>query len=99
MSEVIKLEGMLKGLDVQKEIEDNNLMQEIGDEMGTKYGNVERVFIWRQEMGGQDEVFIKFTSQLSATRAVNDTDGMTFADNEVLARFWDVDKFENGEYA
>ena len=99
MSEVIKLEGMLDGLDVQKEIEENDLMQEVGDEMGSKYGNVERVFIWRQEMGGKNDVFVKFTSQLSALRALNATDGMTFADNEVRARFWDTEMFEKGEYA
>lgn len=99
MSEVIKLEGMLAGLDVQKEIEEGDLMQEIGDEMGKKYGNVERLFIWREELGGANEVFVKFTSQLSALRAVNATDGMTFAGNEVVAGFWDREKFERGEYA
>ena len=50
-------------------------------------------------MGGKNEVFVKFTSQLSALRAVNATDGMTFAGNEVVARFWDSEKFESGEYA
>ena len=99
MSEVIKLDGMLNGLDVQKEVEENNLMQEIGDEMGNKHGNVERVFIWREEMGGNNEVFVKFTSQLGALRTVNETDGMTFAENDVVARFWDAEKFEKGEYA
>ena len=99
MSEVVKLEGMLEGLDVQKEIEENNLMQEVGDEMGSQYGNVERLFIWRKEAGGDDSVFVKFTSQLSAVRAVNAKDGMTFAGNEVVARFWDADAFEKGEYA
>lgn len=99
MSDVIKLEGMLNGLDVQKEIEENNLMQEVGEEMGEKYGNVERVFVWREEMGGHGEVFVKFTSQLSALRAVNAMDETTFAENKVEARFFDSDKFEGGEYA
>jgi splicing factor 45 len=99
MSEVIKLESMLDGLDVQREIEDNNLMQEVGDEMGSKYGNVERVFVWREEIGGKNEVFVKFTSQLSALRAVNAMMGTSFAGNEVTAMFWDVEKFEKGEYA
>lgn len=99
MSEVIKLEGMLDGMDVQKEIEENNLMQEVGDEMGSNYGNVERVFIWREEMGGKNEVFVKFTSQLSALRALNAQQGMMFADNEVKARFWDVEMFDAGQYA
>lgn len=98
MSEVVKLEGMLTGLDVEHEIRENNLLQEIGDEFGEKHGNVERLFIWRQDMGGKDEVFVKFTSQLSALRAVNATDGMTFAGNDVVARFYDGERFDNGEY-
>ena len=44
-------------------------------------------------------MFVKFNNQLSAVRAVNATDGMTFADNQVVAKFWDEDKFEKGEYA
>ncbi|KAK5171356.1 uncharacterized protein LTR77_004500 [Saxophila tyrrhenica] len=99
MSSVIKLSSMLDGLDVQHEIEENNIMQEIGDEMGGQYGNVERVFIWREAMGGTDEVFIKFTSQLSALRAVNAMSGTEFAGNEVKAQFWDEDKWAKEEYA
>jgi len=98
MSSVVKLSGMLTGLDVQKEIEDNNLMQEIGEEMGEKYGSVERVFVWREEMGGNGEVFVKFVSQLSALRAVNAMDEMTFAGNKVAARYFAEEAFEKGEY-
>lgn len=98
-STVIKLEGMLNGLDVKQEIEEGNLMQEIGEEMGKSYGNVERVFIWREEVGGADDVFVKFTSELSALRAKNGMDGSEFADNVVAAKLWDGEKFEKGEYA
>ncbi|KAK6430222.1 hypothetical protein LTR95_013623, partial [Oleoguttula sp. CCFEE 5521] len=98
MSYVVKLSGMLEGLDVDWEMSENNLMQEIGEEFGGKYGSIERVFIWREAQGGKDEVFVKFTSQLSALRAVNATDGMTFAENAVVARFYDDAKFEAGVY-
>lgn len=99
MSEVVKLESMLDGLDVQHEIEENNLMQEIGEHMGGTYGNVERVFIWREAMGGMNEVFVKFTSPLSAMNAVNGMAGTEFAGNEVKAKFWEAERFEKGEYA
>ncbi|OQO02930.1 hypothetical protein B0A48_11213 [Cryoendolithus antarcticus] len=99
MSYVVKLTGMLEGLDVDWEMSENNLMQEIGEEFGGKYESIERVFIWREAQGGKDEVFVKFTSQLSALRAVNATDGMTFAANAVVARFYDDAKFEAGVYA
>jgi len=99
-SEVVKLVGMCANMDLDHEIASNNLFDEIGEEMNENYGQVERIFIWRKEQGGGDDVFVKFTSVLSAVRCVNDTkkDGLTFADNEVKAIFYDTQKFENGEY-
>ncbi|KXT13517.1 hypothetical protein AC579_4148 [Pseudocercospora musae] len=99
MTEVIKLEGMLENMDVDHEVAENNLMQEIGDEMGEQYGKVERLFIWRKHAGGNDDVFVKFTSPLSAVRCMKGMDGTEFAENQVVAKFWDAEKFENGEYA
>jgi splicing factor 45 len=98
ISEVIKLSGMLTNLDVDHEIQNNDLLQEIGDEMA-RNGVVERLFIWREEDGGGNEVFVKFVNQVSALRALQACDGMEFADNLVTARFWDREKFERGEYS
>ncbi|KAF2210488.1 hypothetical protein CERZMDRAFT_106833 [Cercospora zeae-maydis SCOH1-5] len=99
MSPVVKLSGMLENMDVDHEIAENNLMQEIGDEMGEQYGKVERLFIWRKKDGGNDEVFVKFTSPLSAVRCLKGMDGTEFADNKVEACYWDAEMFERGEYA
>lgn len=67
MSEVVVLHGMVDGLDIQQELGEGNLMQEIGEECGDKYGRVERVFI-DQTAQGSVPVFVKFTSPLSALR-------------------------------
>ncbi|KAK1056619.1 hypothetical protein LTR74_014792 [Friedmanniomyces endolithicus] len=99
LSPVIKLSNMLTGLDIDDEVENKDLYGEVGREMETQYGKVERVFIWRQAMGGGDEVFVKFVSPLSALRAVGASDGMEFAENVVSARFWEEERFEAGEYA
>lgn len=99
ISNVVKLQGMLDGLDVAFEIEEKNLMQEIGEQFSQTCGPIERLFIWREENGGNDQVFIKFTNQISALNACKGTNGVTFADNPVLARFFSAEKFENGEYA
>ncbi|TKA48944.1 hypothetical protein B0A54_01020 [Friedmanniomyces endolithicus] len=99
LSPVIKLSNMLTGLDIDDEVENKDLYGEVGREMETQYGKVERVFIWRQAMGGGDEVFVKFVSPLSALRAVGASDGMEFAENVVSARFWEGERFEAGEYA
>ncbi|KAI9680608.1 MAG: hypothetical protein M1817_004048 [Caeruleum heppii] len=100
MSEVIALHGMVDGMDLDAELEgagDGGLMQEIGEECGEKYGRVERVFIHRGGSGAP-KVFVKFTSQLSALRAVNALEGRIFNGNAIAARFFDTDRFEMGQY-
>lgn len=101
MSEVVVLEGMVDGMDLDAEVEgsgDGGIMQEIGEECGEKYGNVERVFINRGGGGGKATVFVKFTSQLSGLRAVNALEGRMFNGNTISARFYDPEKFEEGIY-
>ena len=104
MSEVIKLEGMLKGMDLGEEFgrEEGGIMQEIGEECGDKYGKVERVYIaddTNLEMSGAGPaVFVNFVSQLSALRAVNALEGRLFNGNIITARFWAKEKFDPGVY-
>lgn len=95
MSEVIVLQNMLENMpSLQAEVEDG-LGQEIGEECGDKYGRVERLHI---DVAGR-QVFIKFTNQVSALRAVNALEGRVFNGNSIAARFWNTEKFEKGEYA
>ncbi|KAL4939008.1 hypothetical protein BDV06DRAFT_44063 [Aspergillus oleicola] len=100
MSDVIILKGMLDGMDVDAELagtEGGGLMQEIGEECSEKYGRVERVYISR-DSGPPVPVFVKFTNQLSALRAVNALEGRIFNGNPITARFFDTHKFEEGAY-
>ena len=99
MSEVIRLEGMLTGLDLDDELAQGGLMQEIGEECGDKYGSVERVYIHRPENDkGEALVFVYFVSQLSALRAVNALEGRIFNGNPIRAKFWPKEKFDGGQY-
>ncbi|KAI1650255.1 uncharacterized protein F4817DRAFT_328812 [Daldinia loculata] len=94
MSNVVVLRNMLEGMeDLQAEIE-SGLGQEIGEECGDKYGRVERLYI---DIEGR-RVYIKFTDQVSALRAVNALDGRIFAGNTIQPQFYDVDKFEQRIY-
>ncbi|KAH9900113.1 hypothetical protein F4778DRAFT_782230 [Xylariomycetidae sp. FL2044] len=94
MSNVVVLRHMLEGMeDLQGEME-NGLGQEIGEECGDKYGRVERLYI---DVEGR-RVYIKFTDQVSALRAVNALDGRVFAGNTITPQFYDVDKFEGRVY-
>lgn len=95
MSEVIVLRNMLEGMENLQEEINQGLGQEIGEECGNKYGRVERLYI---DVEGR-QVFIKFTDQVSALRAVNALEGRVFNGNAIAARFWDAEKFERGEYS
>ncbi|KAI5307470.1 hypothetical protein KEM55_008205 [Ascosphaera atra] len=103
MSDVVVLKGMVDGMDVEKEMAGGEeggpgLMQEIGEECSSKYGRVERVYIDRNTSQSSIPVFVKFTSQLSALRAVNALEGRVFNGNTITARFYNSDKFEQGVY-
>ncbi|KAK6524316.1 hypothetical protein TWF694_005968 [Orbilia ellipsospora] len=93
MSEVVVLHKMVDGL----ESEDLAiLIQEIGDECSEKYGRIERVqIVHRQSDETPSKVFVQFTSQLSALRAVNALEGRMFNGNIIEARFFDAEKFES----
>ena len=97
MSEVIRLEHMLDGMDLDKEMTkgEGGIMQEIGEECGEKYGSVERVYIHRV---GSPVVFVQFVSQLSGLRAVNALEGRVFGGNTITARFWPTEEFLKGQY-
>ena len=113
MSEVIRLERMLIGIDIDHELsggeDGGGIMQEIGEECSEKYGAVERVYVHRPDRRAptgtseipdeeQATVFVAFVSQLSALRAVNALEGRVFNGNVIAARFWPKDKFDAGLY-
>ncbi|KAG6040178.1 hypothetical protein E4U41_001362 [Claviceps citrina] len=94
MSDVIVLCNMLENMpDLQAEIADG-LGQEIGEECGEKYGRVERLYIDPTSR----QVFIKFTTQVSALRAVNELDGRNFNGNNIAPKFYDSELFDSGVY-
>ncbi|KAG9579704.1 hypothetical protein KCU97_g12332, partial [Aureobasidium melanogenum] len=86
---------MLKDMDIDKAIEEDNLMQRIGEKL-EQYGRSERVFIDR----ATGRVFVKFTSALSAFNAIKASDGTDFLGNGrvVQSTFFNADKFEEGIY-
>lgn len=94
--------GMLKDVDVLHEMQHGTLMQDIGNAMD-RYGIVERLYLDREvpnDQGGT-KVFAKFTSALSAYRAIQAGDGQDFLGNGRIAQaaFYDEDRFEEGVYS
>ncbi|KAL7767964.1 hypothetical protein ACKLNR_002265 [Fusarium oxysporum f. sp. zingiberi] len=94
MSDVIVLRNMLENMPNLEEEITGGLGQEIGEECGEKYGRVERLYIDQESR----RVFIKFTNQVSALRAVNELDGRVFNGNAIVPEFFDTEKFEQGKY-
>ncbi|KAF5535344.1 DNA-damage repair [Fusarium mexicanum] len=94
MSDVIVLRNMLENMPNLEEEIAGGLGQEIGEECGEKYGRVERLYIDQESR----RVFIKFTNQVSALRAVNELDGRVFNGNTIVPEFFDTEKFEQGKY-
>jgi splicing factor 45 len=102
MSSVVRCLHMVDGRDLDYDMGPNgNLVEEIGQGCAEKYGNIERVLVWRgaEEIEGMTvPVFLKFTAQISALRAVAALDGGVFGGNTIQAGFWDEEKFEKGVY-
>ncbi|KAF4451199.1 hypothetical protein F53441_5809 [Fusarium austroafricanum] len=94
MSDVIVLGNMLENMPNLEEEIAGGLGQEIGEECGEKYGRVERLYIDQENR----RVFIKFTNQVSALRAVNELDGRVFNGNVIRPEFFDTEMFEQGKY-
>ncbi|KAM0254134.1 hypothetical protein ACHAP5_000120 [Fusarium lateritium] len=94
MSDVIVLRNMLENMPNLEEEIVGGLGQEIGEECGEKYGRVERLYIDQESR----RVFIKFTNQVSALRAVNELDGRVFNGSTIMPEFYDTEKFEQGKY-
>ncbi|KAK8166170.1 hypothetical protein BC567DRAFT_273063 [Phyllosticta citribraziliensis] len=97
LSEVVVLFHMVDGMDVEKELQEGVLVQEIGEECGAKYGRVEQVRIDKDTTADTVPVFVKFTSQMSALRAVNALDGRIFNGNKISARYFDSARFSKGD--
>lgn len=84
------------------EMADDDLSQEIGDECNKSYGRVERCFVYKNINSSLPSdiirVFVLFTDTISALRAVNALDGRLFGGREINVRFYDLEKFEDGQY-
>ncbi|KAK9479930.1 hypothetical protein V1514DRAFT_290525 [Lipomyces japonicus] len=91
MSKVIILQGIVNTGEV-----DEGLAGEIGEECSEKYGQVERVYI--RELDEDIDVYVKFTSEISALRAVNGLDRRLFGGNALIPRYYDETDFENAIY-
>jgi len=96
-SRVVKIPGMLKGLDVPAEI-DKGLAKELGDYFEREFGRLYRVNFWLERHGGNNEVFVEFTNQVSAMACVKNEGGLEFNDNLIVARFHNYDRFDGGDY-
>jgi splicing factor 45 len=103
-SMVIKFPALCKGMDTMVELRDHGLAQKLGEYFTREYGKVERVFVYRRDIGGNDDVFVKFASESSAVLCV--TQGGKRIDEGFVGpqcpgatcEYFDLEKFEACEY-
>ncbi|RPA97923.1 hypothetical protein L873DRAFT_1741186 [Choiromyces venosus 120613-1] len=96
-SVVVVLRHMVDGLEGEED--EAVLIQEIGEECERSYGGVEHVLVvWGRGEDAASRVFVKFSGELAALRAVNALEGRLFNGNTIEARFFDKDNFEEREF-
>ena len=98
MTEVVRLVGLVEAKHLDQEGEEGKegeWVQGFGEKCGQDFGRIERIVVERGDGAAQEPVvLVRFTSQLSALRALT---GLS-AQNGVDARFWSTEDFENGIY-
>ncbi|KAG0002785.1 U2 small nuclear RNA auxiliary factor 2 [Entomortierella chlamydospora] len=98
---VLQLLNMVTPEELEDDQEYEDILEDIRDECG-KFGRVVDVKIPRPVAGvvvaGTGKIFVKYSNVDEATTALRALSGRKFADRTVLTSFYDVDKFEAGEY-
>lgn len=93
LSEIVALDHMLDGQNLDDLLSEMDFYQQLGDECGQNYGRVERVYVQRE---GEDRgrVFVKFVEKMSAMRALKGFQDREFGGNVIEARYFNPQKFE-----
>ncbi|KAF9358394.1 U2 small nuclear RNA auxiliary factor 2 [Mortierella sp. AD094] len=98
---VLQLLNMVTPEELEDDQEYEDIVDDIRDECG-KFGRVVDVKIPRPVAGeviaGTGKIFVMYSNVDEATTALRALSGRKFADRTVLTSFYDVDKYEAGEY-
>ncbi|KAF9151020.1 U2 small nuclear RNA auxiliary factor 2, partial [Mortierella sp. AD010] len=98
---VLQLLNMVTPEELEDDQEYEDILDDIRDECG-KFGRVVDVKIPRPVAGavvaGTGKIFVKYSNVDEATTALRALSGRKFADRTVLTSFYDIDKYEAGEY-
>ena len=98
-SRVVVLKNMVGAEDVDDELEN-----EITDEC-EKYGEVERVLIYQEKQGEEDDaeilvkIFVEFVGPKGAEQAINALNGRFFAGRKVRAELYDQEAYDSKDYS
>ncbi|KAF9114972.1 U2 small nuclear RNA auxiliary factor 2 [Mortierella sp. AM989] len=98
---VLQLLNMVTPEELEDDQEYEDIVEDIREECG-KFGQVVDIQIPRpvagQVVAGTGKIFVKYSNVDEATMALRALSGRKFADRTVLTSFYDVDKYDAGEY-
>ncbi|KAI9236638.1 MAG: hypothetical protein BYD32DRAFT_369523 [Podila humilis] len=98
---VLQLLNMVSPEELEDEQEYEDILEDIRDEC-LKFGQVRDVKIPRpipgETVSGVGKIFVMYSSPEEATTALRALSGRKFADRTVLTSFYDVEKFQAGEF-
>lgn len=94
-STVVLLENMVTADEI-----DDSLQSEITSEC-SKYGDVLKVIVWivPESITNDVRIFIQFDSSEAAVKANNELNGRYFGGKQLVAKLYDLDKFNNEDYS
>mmetsp|Transcript_20026 Transcript_20026/g.37414 ORF Transcript_20026/g.37414 Transcript_20026/m.37414 type:complete len:426 (+) Transcript_20026:574-1851(+) len=97
-SRVVELQNMLSDDDLVNEEEYNDIMEDTREECG-QYGQLVSVIIPRAGEPGATKIFLEYSSNDDAAKAIKGLQGRTFDGRRVQASYFDETKFAKKEFS
>ncbi|CAB9516091.1 U2AF 65 kDa subunit [Seminavis robusta] len=97
-SRVVELKHMLAPQDLENEEEYNDILEDTREEC-SQFGQLISVVIPKANEVGATKIFLEYTSNMDAQKAIDGLRGRTFDGRKVQAEFFDETKFASKDYA
>ena len=95
---VVELQHMLTMDDLSNEEEYQEILEDTREECA-QFGKLVNVVIPKADQVGATKVFLEYETQQEASAAVAGLEGRTFDGRRVLAQFFDMQKYQQGDYS
>lgn len=97
-SRVVELKNMLTKEDLENDEEYNDILEDTTEEC-SQFGQLVNVVIPKGNEVGATKIFLEYTSESDAAKAIGGLEGRTFDGRKVEADYFDETKFTKKDYA